>query len=78
MCIGPRRLTTRPVYSQASNGKGSNNVHKFERYLRHGVTSIATVYAPIAFGNQPCTFLRETEDGQGEMDGPEFQLFQFE
>lgn len=68
MCIGPRRLTARPIYSQTSSGKGSNNVHKFERYLRHGVTSVATVYAPVVFGNQPCTFLRETEDNQGESD----------
>lgn len=39
-----------------------NNVHKFERYLRHGDTSVATIYGPIAFGKQPCTLLRETED----------------
>jgi len=41
---------------------GVNNVHKFERYLRHGDTSVATIYGPIVFGKQPCTLLRETED----------------
>ncbi|EIN07032.1 ribosome biogenesis protein tsr1 [Punctularia strigosozonata HHB-11173 SS5] len=66
LCVGPRRLIVNPVYSQHTRGgaKGSNNVHKFERYLRHGVTSIATVYGPAVFGKQPCMLLRETADPQ--------------
>jgi len=66
MCIGPRRLRVNPIYSQHSRGggKGANNVHKFERYLKHGVTSVATTYGPIIFGSQPCILLRETEDPQ--------------
>ncbi|KAF8058804.1 ribosome biogenesis protein tsr1 [Lyophyllum atratum] len=53
LCVGPRRLQVNPVYSQHTRGggKGANNVHKFERFLRHGVTS-------------PCVFLRETSDVQ--------------
>ncbi|TFY62574.1 hypothetical protein EVJ58_g3788 [Rhodofomes roseus] len=45
-------------------GKGANNAHKFERYLRHGVTNVATTYGPVVFGQQPCYLLRETEDPQ--------------
>ncbi|KAG8685246.1 hypothetical protein FRC08_013226, partial [Ceratobasidium sp. 394] len=67
LCVGPRRFRTRPIYSQHTRGggKGVNNVHKFERYLRHGDTSVASVYGPIVFGKQPCTLLRETDDPQG-------------
>ncbi|KXN90886.1 hypothetical protein AN958_03540 [Leucoagaricus sp. SymC.cos] len=45
-------------------GKGANNVHKFERYFRHGVTNVATTYGPIIYGSQPCLLLRETADLQ--------------
>ncbi|KIP06509.1 hypothetical protein PHLGIDRAFT_128227 [Phlebiopsis gigantea 11061_1 CR5-6] len=66
LCIGPRRLRVNPIYSQHTRGggKGANNVHKFERYLRHGATYVATTYGPVAFGAQPCILLRETEDRQ--------------
>ncbi|KAJ7162048.1 ribosome biogenesis protein tsr1 [Mycena filopes] len=66
LCVGPRRLRVNPVYSQHTRGggKGANNVHKFERFLRHGVTSIATTYGPVVFGKQPCVWLRESDDPQ--------------
>ncbi|KAK1225651.1 ribosome biogenesis protein tsr1 [Marasmius sp. AFHP31] len=66
LCVGPRRLRVNPIYSQHTRGggKGVNNVHKFERYLRHGVTSVATIYGPVVFGKQPCILLRETADSQ--------------
>ncbi|KDQ55730.1 hypothetical protein JAAARDRAFT_37154 [Jaapia argillacea MUCL 33604] len=66
LCVGPRRLRTNPVYSQHTRGggKGSNNVHKFERYLHHGVTCVATTYGPVVFGKQPCLLLRETSNSQ--------------
>jgi pre-rRNA-processing protein TSR1 len=62
LCVGPRRLRVNPIYSQYAQGgaRGVNNVHKFERYLRHGDTYVATIYAPILFGYQPCSLLRET------------------
>ena len=43
-----------------NGGKGANNVHKFERYLRHGINaSVATAYLPITFGNNsPSLLLR--------------------
>ncbi|KAJ7091936.1 ribosome biogenesis protein tsr1 [Mycena belliarum] len=66
LCVGPRRLRVNPVYSQHTRGggKGANNVHKFERFLRHGLTSVATTYGPVVFGHQPCLWLRETDDPQ--------------
>ncbi|KIY70613.1 ribosome biogenesis protein tsr1 [Cylindrobasidium torrendii FP15055 ss-10] len=66
MCIGARRLKVQPIYSQHTRGGGTgpNNVHKFERYLRHGGTYVATVYAPVVFGPLPAVFLQETEDVQ--------------
>ncbi|KAF8972993.1 ribosome biogenesis protein tsr1 [Flammula alnicola] len=66
LCVGPRRLAVNPIYSQHTRGggKGANNVHKFERYLRHGVTSIATTYGPVIYGKQPCVLLRETTDSE--------------
>ncbi|KAL1746445.1 hypothetical protein HDZ31DRAFT_81238 [Schizophyllum fasciatum] len=66
LCVGPRRLRVNPIYSQLTRGggKGTNNVHKFERYLRHGTTTVATVYGPVTFGAQPCLLLRETADPQ--------------
>ncbi|KAH9944690.1 ribosome biogenesis protein tsr1 [Amylocystis lapponica] len=66
LCVGPHRLRVNPIFSQHTRGggKGANNVHKFERYLRHGVTSVATTYGPVVFGKQPCMLLRETEDPQ--------------
>lgn len=65
--MGPRRLRVKPVYSQYTQGgaRGVNNVHKFERYLRHGDTYVATVYGPILFGNQPCTLLKESTNANG-------------
>jgi len=70
LCVGPRRLRINPIYSQHSRGggKGANNVHKFERFLRHGVTSVATIYGPVVFGKQPCVLLKETTDAQGNDD----------
>ncbi|KIJ49414.1 hypothetical protein M422DRAFT_225108 [Sphaerobolus stellatus SS14] len=66
LCVGPRRFRTNPIYSQHTRGggKGPNNVHKFERYLQPGVTSVATTYGPVIFGNQPCILLKETDDVQ--------------
>lgn len=66
LCVGPRRLRVNPIYSQLTRGggKGANNVHKFERYLRHGDAHVATTYGPVVFGSQPCILLRETSDPQ--------------
>ncbi|EST09170.1 Ribosome biogenesis protein BMS1/TSR1, C-terminal [Kalmanozyma brasiliensis GHG001] len=74
LCLGPRRFRINPIFSQHSRGggKGVNNVHKFERFLRSGVSaSVATVYAPITFGGStaPAVLLRERAlDGETGYD----------
>ncbi|GEM09392.1 ribosome biogenesis protein tsr1 [Rhodotorula toruloides] len=60
---GFRRFAINPIFSQhtvRNGGRGSNNVHKFERFLRHGINaSIGTAYMPITFGsNSPSLLLR--------------------
>lgn len=64
LCVGPRRFAVNPIFSQHTRGggKGVNNVHKFERFLRAGATTVATVFAPVVFGHQPCVLLQETAD----------------
>ncbi|KAI9011127.1 hypothetical protein BC832DRAFT_619418 [Gaertneriomyces semiglobifer] len=60
MC-GMRRYVVKPLYSTATRG-GSNNVHKFERFLLNGRISFGTVYAPIQYGPAPITIFRWGED----------------
>ncbi|KAI5454393.1 ribosome biogenesis protein tsr1 [Naganishia albida] len=64
LCVGPRRYTVRPVYSQHTRGggKGVNNVHKSEKFLRHGEAVVATTYGPAILGKQSCLLLRESEN----------------
>ncbi|KAJ3181795.1 hypothetical protein HDU87_000813 [Geranomyces variabilis] len=59
---GFRRYVVQPLYSTNTRG-GSNNVHKFERFLQPGRSSIATVYAPIQFGPAPVLMFRKDPDG---------------
>ncbi|KAI8885076.1 DUF663-domain-containing protein [Backusella circina FSU 941] len=61
MHMGFRRYTVRPVYSQNTN-KGTNNVHKFERFMQLGRSYVATVYGPIVFGKTPVMFYKESEN----------------
>ncbi|KAJ9111440.1 hypothetical protein QFC19_001209 [Naganishia cerealis] len=64
LCVGPRRYTIRPIYSQHTRGggKGVNNVHKSEKYLRHGEALVATTYGPAILGKQSCLLLKESEN----------------
>lgn len=67
LCLGPRRFRVNPIFSQHdpgnNGGRGTNNIHRFERFLRGGpgATSVGTVFAPITFGgaNVPAVLLRE-------------------
>jgi len=79
LCVGPRRFSVNPIYSQHTRGggKGTNNVHKFERYFRHGMTSVVTIYGPIVYGTQPCLLLRETPDLQGQSAAHSYPFFWF-
>ena len=89
LCYGPRRLRVGPIYSQltrSGGGKGANNVHKFERWLRHAhsAASVATTYAPVCFGGGglgvggvPCSLLRENiSDEQGTRTFDQFRCVQ--
>ncbi|KAK9454285.1 hypothetical protein V1511DRAFT_503270 [Dipodascopsis uninucleata] len=58
---GPRRYSVKPIFSET--GTAPNNVFKMSRFLHQGQTAMATMIAPIAFGNVPTVFLKETEKG---------------
>ena len=56
LCVGPRRYVIRPLYSQhiRGGGKGVNNVHKSEKFLRPGAATVATTFGPVCFGKTAC------------------------
>ncbi|KAI8871972.1 DUF663-domain-containing protein [Ramicandelaber brevisporus] len=60
MMSGFRRFVVHPIYSQHT-ARGSNNVHKFERFLQPGRRTVATVYAPIHFSKTPCLLFKANE-----------------
>jgi pre-rRNA-processing protein TSR1 len=69
--IGPRRYHINPLFSvhtQANSGKGSNNVHKFERFLPKNAgsaPSMATAYLPVTFGTTvPTLFFRDSDEDE--------------
>ncbi|XP_064606334.1 pre-rRNA-processing protein TSR1 homolog [Liolophura sinensis] len=53
--VGYRRFTACPIFSQHTNG----TKHKFERFLPHEGTSVATIYAPIMFAPAPVLVFKE-------------------
>ncbi|KAJ8605034.1 hypothetical protein MRB53_041579 [Persea americana] len=55
---GPRRMVVKPVFSQAGNTP--NNVHKFERFLHPGRTTVATFNAPLIWGSVPALVFKRT------------------
>ncbi|TPX71823.1 hypothetical protein SpCBS45565_g00888 [Spizellomyces sp. 'palustris'] len=59
---GFRRYVVQPMYSTNTRG-GTNNVHKFERFLQPGRSAVATVYAPIQFGPAPVLMFKYDESG---------------
>ncbi|KAJ1648578.1 ribosome biogenesis protein tsr1 [Coemansia asiatica] len=63
--MGFRRYNVQPLFSQHLRA-GSNGVHKFERFLKHGVVSVATVFAPIQLGAVPVSlYLPTPADSSG-------------
>ncbi|WWD22043.1 hypothetical protein CI109_106531 [Kwoniella shandongensis] len=66
LCVGPRRYVIRPVFSQhvRGGGKGVNNVHKSEKFLRPGGATVVTTFGPISFGKSSCLLLRDEGDDQ--------------
>ena len=55
MC-GPRQLVINPLFSQPGNTP--NNVHKFDRYLHPGRTTVATFIGPVIWGSMPCLYFK--------------------
>lgn len=53
---GPRRLIINPLFSQA--GHTPNDVHKFDRFVHPGRTSVATFLGPVIWGSVPCLFFK--------------------
>ncbi len=58
----------RPIYSQhvRGGGRGVNNVHKSEKYLRPGAATVATTFGPICFGKTGCLLLKDQGEGKGK------------
>jgi pre-rRNA-processing protein TSR1 len=67
LCVGPRRYIIRPLYSQhvRGGGKGVNNVHKSEKFLRPGAATVATTFGPVCFGKTACILLKDEGADQG-------------
>ena len=68
--LGFRRFSINPIWSQhthGNGGKGANNVHKFERFLRHGpAASVGSAYLPITFGSNVPSILFQRKINTGE------------
>ncbi|CEP13339.1 hypothetical protein [Parasitella parasitica] len=64
MHMGFRRYNVKPIYSQNTN-KGTNHVHKFERFMKMGRSYVATIYGPVVFGKMPVMFYKETDSVNG-------------
>ena len=62
MQCGPRRLAINPLFSDP--GTTPNDVHKYSRYLHPGRTAIATVIAPLTWGQVPALFFQRSESPQ--------------
>ncbi|KAK9369886.1 hypothetical protein V1509DRAFT_617829 [Lipomyces kononenkoae] len=59
--VGSRRFNVNPLFSES--GTTPNNVYKLEKFLHQGRTAIASMIAPVSFGNTPILFLKETGKG---------------
>jgi pre-rRNA-processing protein TSR1 len=55
--IGPRRFAINPIFSAA--GTTPNDVHKFDRFLHAGQTSIATFIGPLTWGSVPALVFKD-------------------
>ncbi|RFU25399.1 hypothetical protein B7463_g10934, partial [Scytalidium lignicola] len=63
---GPRRFFINPLFSQG--GTTPNDVHKFDRYLHPGTSSIASFIGPLTWGAVPALFFKRTETGAATED----------
>lgn len=56
MQCGPRRFVINPLFSDTTNTP--NNVHKFQRYVHPGRTTMASFIAPLTWGSVPTLFFK--------------------
>src|SRR2546423_1499278 len=56
--IGPRRLVINPVFS--AGGTTPNDVHKSERFLHPGRTTVASFIGPLTWGSVPVLVFKRT------------------
>jgi pre-rRNA-processing protein TSR1 len=56
---GPRRFIINPLFSQGGNT--SNDVHKFDRFLHPGTSTIASFIGPMTWGSVPALFFKRTK-----------------
>jgi pre-rRNA-processing protein TSR1 len=55
---GPRRFIINPIFSQAGNPQ--NHIHKFDRFLHPGASSIASFVGPLTWGSVPALFFKRS------------------
>src|SRR5690606_10028656 len=65
---GPRTLQINPLYSQPGNTP--NNVHKFEKFLQPGRTTLVTFTGPIQFGSVPALFFQPPDTAFSDPNSP--------
>lgn len=63
---GPRRFVINPLFSQAGNTP--NDVHKFDRFVHPGGSTIATVIGPLTWGSVPVLYFKRRTPTNDEID----------
>lgn len=53
---GPRRFVVNPLFSQGGNTP--NDVHKFDRFLHPGQSTVASFVGPLSWGSIPTLFFK--------------------
>ncbi|ATZ53349.1 Bctsr1 [Botrytis cinerea B05.10] len=57
---GPRRFVVNPLFSQGGNTP--NDVHKFDRFLHPGQSTVASFIGPLSWGSIPTLFFQRPSE----------------
>ncbi|KAI9641870.1 ribosome biogenesis protein tsr1 [Ciborinia camelliae] len=57
---GPRRFVINPLFSQGGNTP--NDVHKFDRFLHPGQSTVASFIGPLSWGSIPTLFFKRPSE----------------
>ncbi|QSZ36700.1 hypothetical protein DSL72_006583 [Monilinia vaccinii-corymbosi] len=57
---GPRRFVVNPLFSQGGNTP--NDVHKFDRFLHPGQSTVASFIGPLSWGSIPTLFFKRPSE----------------